>query len=281
MEYQVKQKIKFSVLMSVYAKENPEWLRLSLDSVFNQTLPPNEVVLIEDGPITKALSDVIEEFKSKYHTLKVFPQKENKGLGTALNIGLQHCSYELVARMDTDDICRPNRFEKQIELFEKDADLDICSSLIDEFEGNIKNIRSQRLLPENHEDIIKYAHQRCPVNHPTVVYKKSKVLAADGYQGFPEDYILWINMIMNGCKFYNLQESLLWFRFSYDVYRRRGGWKYAKNDIKAQWNFYKMGFTSFSEFLTNAIIRGIVRLVPNSLRVFTYKYLLRKKYDRT
>lgn len=270
---------RFSVLMSVYAKENPQWMRQSLDSVFNQTLPPDEVILIEDGPLTPELHKVVSDYQKRHPELKVFPQKENRGLGTALNIGLQHCSYELVARMDTDDICKPNRFEREIAFMTSHPDIDICSSLIDEFEDNIQNIRSQRTLPELHKDILKYARRRCPVNHPTVVYKRSKVLKAGGYQSFPEDYILWINMILTGCKFYNLQESLLWFRFSYDVYRRRGGWKYAKDDIRAQWHFHKMGFTSFYEFLTNSAIRGIVRIVPNSLRVFTYKKILRKQND--
>jgi len=270
---------KFSVLMSVYSKENPDWMQQSLDSVFNQTLPPTEVVLVEDGPLTPELYSVVEKNVKEHPNLKVYPQEKNQGLGKALNIGFQHCSYELVARMDTDDICKPNRFEKEISLFEKHPDIDICSSFIDEFVDDIHHIRSQRLLPEKHEDIIKYAHRRCPVNHPTVVYKKSKVIAAGGYQSFPEDYILWINMILTGCKFYNIQESLLWFRFSEDVYKRRGGWKYAKDDIRAQWNFYKMGFTTLWEFITNSIIRGTVRIVPNSLRAFTYKHLLRKKKD--
>ena len=265
--------------MSVYAKEKPIWMRQSLDSIFTQTLLPDEVILIEDGPLTPELHEVIADFQKRHSNLHVFPQKENRGLGAALNIGLQYCRNELVARMDTDDICKPNRFEKEITFMSEHPDVDICSSLIDEFVESIHCVHSQRTLPEHHKEILKYARRRCPVNHPTVVYKRSKVIAAGGYQGFPEDYILWINMILAGCKFYNLQESLLWFRFSYDVFRRRGGWKYAKDDIRAQWHFHQMGFTSFYEFLTNSFIRGIVRLTPNFLRIFTYKYILRKKND--
>ncbi|MBW4901159.1 glycosyltransferase family 2 protein [Prevotella melaninogenica] len=272
-------KNSFSVLMSVYAKENPIWMRRSLDSIFTQTLLPSEVILIEDGPLTPDLHKLIDEYQQRYSTLKVFPQAENKGLGAALNIGIKHCSNELVARMDTDDICKPNRFEVQVKFMTEHPDIDICSSTIDEFEHDIHTVRSQRTLPELHDDIIKYAHRRCPINHPTVIYKRSKVIEAGGYQAFPEDYILWINMIMKGCKFHNLQESLLWFRFSYDVYHRRGGWKYAKDDIRAQWNFYRMGFNSYSELITNIIARGAVRIVPNFIRVIIYQHILRKKLN--
>ncbi len=266
----------FSVLMSVYRREQSSFFSESLASVFKQTVPPDEVVLVKDGPLTIELEEVIACFVAEHPELKVVPLPVNVGLGRALNEGLKHCSHELVARMDTDDVCKPDRFEKQLQVFEIHPDVDVCSTWIDEFENEITNIRSQRRLPELHTDILRYAKGRCPVNHPTVMYRKSKVLAVGGYQGFPEDSYLWVKMLLAGSVFYNIQASLLWFRFSPDVLKRRGGWRYAKEDIRAQWSFYKVGFLTLPELLKNVLIRGTVRLMPNGLRVWTYKHLLRR-----
>ena len=178
--------------------------------------------------------------------------------------------------MDTDDICKPNRFERQLEIFAKHPEIDVCSTWIEEFIDDINHIENQRRLPETHEELYKYAKSRCPVNHPTAMYRKEKVLAVGGYQGFPEDIYLWVKMLMNGSKFYNIQESLLWFRVSRDLYRRRGGWRYAKMDILTQYDFYKMGFISFPIFIKNVLVRGVVRIMPNGLRSWIYKKLLRK-----
>ncbi|MBQ2884334.1 MAG: glycosyltransferase [Alphaproteobacteria bacterium] len=267
---------KFSVLLSVYHREQTSFMRLSLDSIFNQTVRPAEVVLVEDGPLTPELYALIEEYKQKFSELKVVKLEKNGGLGNALNEGLKHCTYDLVARMDTDDVCKPHRFERQLQLFAEHPEVDVCSSWIDEFIDDITNVVSQRKLPEWTEEIVKYAKGRCPVNHPAVMYRRSKVMEVGGYQGFPEDSYLWVKMMLSGAVFHNLQESLIWFRTSDEVYKRRGGWKYAKDDIKAQWNFYKMGFLSFFEFLKCVAIRGTVRIMPNNLRAWVYKTFLRR-----
>lgn len=270
----------FSVLMSVYFREHPEYLRCALDSVFTQTVPPSEVVLVEDGPLTEELDEVIAAYSATHSELKVIRLPENGGLGHALNEGLKHCSYELVARMDSDDICKPFRFERQLKVMQEHPEIDICSAWIDEFENVKENVISQRLLPEQHEAIVHYAKTRCPLNHVTVIFRKKEVLRIGGYHGFPEDYYLWIKMIMSGHKCYNIQESLVWVRFDPNVLKRRGGWKYAKDDLRAQWNFYKIGFLSFPEFVRNSVIRGTVRLMPNRLRVWVYNRLLRKRSKR-
>lgn len=267
--------LPFSVLMSVYAKERVDFLHSSLASVFAQTVPPNEVVLVKDGPLTAELEVVISRFVSEHKELKVVSLPENVGLGRALNEGIRHCSYELVARMDSDDICKPERFGKQLKIFGARPDVDVCSAWIDEFEGDVGCVCSQRRLPEKHAQIMRYAKGRCPVNHPVVMYRKSKVLSVGGYQGFPEDSYLWVKLLLAGAVFYNIQESLLWFRYSSDVLKRRGGWRYACDDIRAQWNFYRSGFLNVTELLQNVLIRGTVRLMPNWLRVWTYRHLLR------
>lgn len=265
----------FSVLMSVYVKERPEWLRQAMLSVFDQTVKPAEVVLVEDGRLTAELEAVVQEFEAAHTELKVIRREKNQGLGSALNEGLKQCSHELVARMDTDDICKPWRFERQLRVFEEHKDVDVCSAWIDEFDKSLEHIVSQRKVPETPDENYLYAKTRCPVNHVAVVYRKSKVLEVGGYQGFPEDYYLWVRMLQAGCRFYNVQESLLWVRFDPAVLRRRGGWKYAKDDLRAQWRFYKVGFLSFPEFLKNAVIRFAVRMMPNKMRGWVYQVFLR------
>jgi len=261
--------------MSVYAKERPEWFALALDSVFRQTQPPTEVVLVEDGVLPQVLEAVVRSYEEQYDTLRVVRCKENRGLGAALNTGLQHCQCELVARMDTDDICKPQRFERQLRVFEERPDVDVCSAWIDEFEEDPQHVVSLRKVPEDAEVIAKYAKKRCPVNHVAVMYRRSKVLSVGGYQSFPEDYYLWVKLLLAGCKFYNVQESLLWVRFDPAVIKRRGGWKYAMDDLRAQRNFYKAGFLSLPEALSNATIRVAVRMFPNSLRGWFYRTFLR------
>ena len=267
----------FSVLMSVYHLECPEYLQACLESIFSQTAPASEIILVKDGPLTNDLEEIIAGFSVRYPELKTVDLPVNVGLGRALNEGLKHCSYELVARMDTDDICKPRRFERQIQAFAENPEIDVCSSWIDEFEKDIRNIESQRRLPERHEQIARYAKSRCPVNHPVVMYRKSRVMEVGGYYGFPEDSHLWVKLLMNGARFHNLQESLLWFRISKDMFKRRGGWKYAKDDLLSQWRFHQEGFLSFPEFLKNIMIRGTVRIMPNGIRTWVYKKLLRNR----
>ena len=177
--------------------------------------------------------------------------------------------------MDTDDIAKPNRFEEQLKMFNEIPNLDVCSSWIDEFENSIDNVIAIKKLPESHINIAEYAKHRCPINHPVAMYKKKAVLKVGGYTGFPEDYCLWIKMLKNGSQFYNIPKSLLYFRFSQDVIKRRGGWNYAKADIKAQTFFYKIGYINFPTYFYNIIIRVLIRIIPNRIRVLVYKKGLR------
>lgn len=266
-----------SVLLSVYNKETPSNLKEALNSIINQTYKASEYVIVKDGPLNSSLEMVLDNFYNNNTNVKIVSLPINQGLGKALNKGLAYCSCNLVARMDTDDIAKPNRFEEQIKIFEKNPEIDVCSSWIEEFKDTPNNIISIKKLPENHEDIIRYAKHRCPINHPSVMFKKEIVLRVGGYEGFPEDYYLWVKMLMNGAKFYNIQKSLLYFRFSDNVIKRRGGIKYAINDFKSQMKFYQIGFISIYTFLYNIIIRITIRLTPNFVRLYFYKNILRKK----
>ena len=268
----------FSVLLSVYRKEQPAYLQQSLDSIFTQTLMPDEVVLVKDGPLTDELDQVIEGYCRRYPILKVVPLAQNQGLGKALNEGLKHCSYDLVARMDTDDIAKPYRFEKQASVFESHPELDVVGAWIDEFEGDVGQVISVRKVPELDIDIRKYALRRSPTNHAVVMFRKSAVLSAGGYQHFPlfEDYYLWVRMLLNGSRFYNILESLLYFRMSPDMFKRRGGWRYAKDEVRFQYKLLNLKFIGFIQFCENVCVRFTVRILPNSFRSFFYKKILRK-----
>lgn len=270
--------MKFSVLLSVYHRENPEFLRQCLESIENQTRLPDEIIMVKDGPLTDELESVLDEFEKKLHTLIIIPLSRNSGLGIALNEGLKHCSHELVARMDTDDICKLDRFEKQVAVFEEHPDYDLVSSWIEEFVDTTDNIRTVRTLPEMPEQIREYGKRRCPVNHPVTMFKKSSVMQAGGYQHFPllEDYYLWARMLVSGARFYNIQESLLYFRSSDDLFKRRGGWRYAVTEVKFMWRLYRIGYVGLLSSLSNIVIRFTVRILPNSFRSWIYNRLLRK-----
>lgn len=270
--------MSFSVLMSVYTKEKPEFLIQAINSVYNQTVPPDEVVIVEDGPLTDGLYTALNDLASTYTSIRRVPLEVNSGLGKALNEGLKHCSHDLVARMDTDDIAKPTRFEKQLKVFSQYPNVEVVSSWIDEFISDPAHPESTRKLPEFPYQIAKYAKKRCPINHPAVMFKKSTILLAGGYQHFPlfEDYYLWIRLLMNGAKFYNVQESLLNFRVSEDTFKRRGGFRHAITEVKFQKWIWHMGFISFGQFIYNTSIRFTTRIVPNSIRAMIYKRLLRR-----
>ena len=269
--------MKFSVLMSVYIKEKPEYLDKALESIFNQTVTPNEVILVEDGPLTKELEKVIKKYEKKYPELKPIKYKENRGLGIALHDGLLECSNELVFRMDTDDICLPTRFEKQLKVF-KEKNVDIVGSNITEFDETMENITSNRIVPETDEEIKKMIKKRNPMNHMTVAYKKDAVIKAGNYQNmmYFEDYYLWARMINNNCKFYNIQETLVNVRGGIDMIKRRGGKKYIKPITYFEKQLLNLKLINKKEYLINLISRIGMSLIPNSIRLLVYKKALRK-----
>lgn len=267
---------ELSVLMSVYRKEKPDFLRQALDSVFSQTVKAGDVVLVEDGSLSAELEDVVKEYEGRNSELHVLRFEKNRGLGFALNDGLKVCKYDLVARADTDDINHPDRFERELRVFEDHPDYDLVSSWIDEFIDDPQKITSQRRMPETPEELYRYGKRRCPVNHPVCMYRKSAVDRVGGYQTdlFPEDYYLWMKMLKAGSKFYCIQDSLLSFRYDPNTFRRRGGWKYAKDEMHTQWKAYKdLHYLSLKDFLVNLAIRGTVRLMPNGLRSLVYKIM--------
>lgn len=257
---------EFSVLTSIYYKENPEWLREALDSVFAQTLQPTEFVLVKDGPLTNELESVLAEYMQKYPIFKVLQNETNLGLGLALQKGVEACSNEIIARMDTDDIIPSYRFEKEYDAIEKGNDVVSCWSQI--FIDDINNIVAIKKRPETHAEIVKLAHKRSPLCHAGTMFKKSAVLKAGNYQHCPlnEDYHLWVRMIMSGAKFYCVQKVLYYVRTNPDQISRRGGLKYLITELKSFLEFRRIGFFTKKDMVVNISIRIIVRLLPQKLR---------------
>lgn len=272
-------KDNYSVLMSVYYKENPDYLRKSMESIFKQTVPTDDFVLVCDGPLGKNLDSVIEDMKEKFGSvLNVVRIPKNVGLGNALNVGIKYCKNDLVARMDSDDISRCRRCEKQLEIFRTNSDIAIVSGTVEEFSSTPEVVEAQRCLPESNADILAFAKKRNPFNHPCVMYRKSKVEAAGGYQDFYllEDYYLWIRMLMKNHQGYNLQEPLLWMRAGNDMYKRRSGMKYAKSQKKLLRYMYDNQFISRWNYFVYTFVRCNSALMPNVVRKALYCTFLRK-----
>lgn len=269
----------FSVLMSLYYKEKPEYLRQCFDSLLNQTVQANEWVIVKDGPLTDELEQVLHEYEHKNPNLiKYVAFEKNQGLGLALRAGVPACSNELIARMDTDDICREDRFEIQLKEFFKDPNLDICGSHIKEFDDNPEEYHSIRKVPLNNKDIINYQKRRSAYNHVTVMFKKNSVLKSGNYEDAPlmEDDMLWTRMILAKCKGLNIDDYLVYVRTGKSMIERRGGWSYFKKYKASRKKVYKLGLASYWDYIYTLIIQLVVALVPITIRKIIFENLLRR-----
>ena len=293
--------LKFSVIMSIYKSDVPELVRIALDSLLQQTLLPNEIVIVADGPVPAELEREVERLKVKVESLpqlclegegnlkqdtrnlkpiiRYLPQEKNRGLGEAMRIAAEAAKYDYLARMDSDDICLPDRFEKQMKCFEEDPELSLVGGMITEFDGESENIIAKRILPLEDSEIKRMMRGRCAVNHVTVIFKKADLMKSGNYQPFflQEDHYLWARMMEHGCKFKNIPDVVVNVRSGKDQIARRGGLKFYKSVVRVFWYMYKHGLISFGYFLYICTIRGIVQvLMPNKLRTWVYLHLLRK-----
>ena len=270
---------KYSVLMSLYIKEEPVYLRQSIDSMLNQTVMPDEIVIVEDGPLTDELYAIIDEYdKASRCLFTIVKNEKNIGLGLALNNGLKVCRNDLVARMDTDDISKPYRCEKQLAAFQADPELSIVGAWVDEFHIMLDEVISTRAVPCKHEDIYNFAKKRSAFNHPVVMYRKSKILENNGYGNLRrnQDVDLFGRMLFNGCKAENIGEALLWFRSNDDLAKRRKSWENTKSYIDTIKNFWKMGYSSFGSYAMVTIAQTGMFVMPVRLQHWVYKKFLRK-----
>jgi len=265
--------------MPIYIKENPAYFIQSLDSILrNQTVLPTELVLVEDGPLTDELNQIVAQYQQEFPTqLRVFKLQKNMGVGFAMNYGLGNCNYEWVFRMDTDDIAVNTRFEEQIKLI-KTEKYDLIGSSINEFNDVVGDLNQVRLMPEKHADIVKLMKYRCPFNHMTVAFKKSIAIKAKGYwdkRNF-EDYNLWYEMYKAGARLYNSQESLVYARIGNNMVSRRSGTAYHKYEKEFISKMYQDKFLNFFEYKSILSVKKILRALPVSVLEKIYKAFLRK-----
>ena len=264
----------YSVLMAVYGKEKPEFFRQSIESMLAQTLPFSDFVLVCDGALPHELNEVIswaqEEMGEK---LQIIRLKENKGLGKALRTGVPRCRCSVIARMDSDDISRPDRCERQFRIIERDG-YDLVSGTLQEFVREPGDMDRLRVLPRTSEEILQYAKKRNPFNHPCVMFRKESVLRVGSYQDFPgfEDYYLWIRMLRKGC---NVQEVILDMRTGNGMYDRRGGRDYLYWVLRFQRYLYCKNFITKKEYIQNCLVRTTVGAIPGGAREKFYHVFLR------
>lgn len=273
---------QFSLLMSVYGGDDPGFLEAAFHSVVQeQTRPPDDVVLVQDGPVPDQLSRTITDLidSSPVPTTRL-TLDANVGLGLALDQGMAACAHDIVARMDADDIALPQRFAVQVPMIEGGVDI-VGSSLL-EFEHLPDEIVGKRVPPLDPAEILRYARFHQPFNHPTVVYRRSVVQAAGGYRhlALMEDYLLFAKMIRQGATVANVEEPLVLYRVGAGAYARRGGVALVRSEVALQRQLHTLGFTSRAQFLRNVAIRASYRLVPEPVRKAAYRRLIARKGER-
>lgn len=273
----------YSVLMTVWAKDKPEHLALSLQSMLDQTVPSDDLVLVQDGPLTPELEQVIDRFQIDHPALHPIALPENVGLGAALNQGLAHCRHDLVARMDADDIALPGRCALQLAAFEADPALDIVGGYAYEFAGDNLENHSLKTVPLDQAAIYRYGRRRNPFIHPTVMYKKSTILAQGGYSNLRrgQDMDLFSRLLHAGGKGQNLPVPLIRFRSGEDLYQRRKSWRASQNYIATIYRSWRRGYARLPDLLIAATVRLTMLILPLPVLKLLYRKLLRKRGNQT
>ncbi len=270
--------LRFSVLIATYEGDDPDDLARAIRSVIDQTVQPDEVLVVADGPLTTELDGVLSNLRDEYpERLRLTALSENQGLGAALNHGVEACAHEWIARMDSDDIAAEDRFEKQLEYIKKYPETDVIGGYIAEFAERPDKVYQVREVPLTHEDIKKRGRFRCPINHPSVMYRRQAVIDAGNYRKYRsmQDYELWMRMISKGYTFGNLPEVLVKCHAGEELYIRRGGVEYAQTEFEVQSELFRQGVVSFPVFIFNLGTHLPVRVLPPRIRGFIYKYFLR------
>ena len=293
--------MKYSVLMPVYRKENPLYFYRAAVSMMEQSVPPDEFVLVCDGPLTEELDAVIRKLEETWsEQIKIVRLPENRGVGPALAAGVNICRNALIARMDSDDIASPDRCERQLAQFHDNPALALASGAIAEFEMDSLEkaanmqwmidmpeepvgipddccITGIRTLPCSYEEILAFARRRNPMNHMAVMMRRDAVLAVGNYHAVKgaEDYELWVRMLQAGYQAENLPDVLVYARTGNGMMQRRGGLAYAKENVRLQTHFYKSGFLTFSQYVSNCAVRVAASILPSGIRGYLYRKKLR------
>ncbi|MEV4883007.1 glycosyltransferase [Chitinophaga ginsengisegetis] len=271
--------LEFSVLMPVYIKENPEFLKLAIQSLLEQTVLPSEIVIVEDGPLTDELHNIINDYVNGYPGMfNIIRLPENHGMGYAMDTGLKQCKYDYVARMDSDDIAIKDRFKIQTTFLRDHPEIDLVGGYIEEFSIVPGDLNRFRKVPVSQPEILTFAKYRNPVNHMTVMLRKQKALKAGSYwhKRVLEDYHLWYKMLISGCKFHNIPEILVHARVGNNMVGRRKGMKYIKEELDFFRTMVEDKFITKKEYYTHSAARIVLKLLPTSLLNFAYTKLLRR-----
>ncbi len=270
----------FSVCTSIYKNDKPEFVRVALDSMLvNQSVIPSEIVLVQDGPVPDGLLQLLQEYETNYpDVMNVIRLERNGGLGNALKLGVENAKYDICARMDSDDICLHDRFEKQLAYLEAHPECDIVGGQMTEFIDTPENIVGRREVPFDNKDIYEFMKSRCALNHVTVMFRKQSVMKVGNYQDWfwNEDYYLWVRMMMANCQFANIPDVAVNVRSGADQYARRGGKKYFDSEIGIKKLMLKEGLITRNQFVINYIERFIIQLMlPNSVRGWVFRTFAR------
>ena len=270
--------MKVSVLISIYYKEKPEYLDEALNSIVNQTLKPEQIVIVKDGKLTNELDFVLNKYKESYNKLiDIYELEKNMGLGNALNFGIEKCRNEYIARMDTDDIAPIYRLEEQAKIMEMNPDLDILGGYIEEYDEKMEKVLSIRTVPLTMEEIKNFIKTQCPFNHGSVMFKKQAVIKSGSYNDVKlEDYDLWARMLKNNCKMANIDIVLNKMRTGEELYKRRNGIGYVKKVIEIENKLLEYNIINKFEYIKNIFIRVNIALIPVKIKKWIYINIIRK-----
>ena len=272
--------LPFSVVMSVYYNDNPMAFDRALESITtNQSIEPDEIIIVCDGLLKKELDDILEKYRKAYLYIKVIKLPSNQGLGNALKIAVENASNELIARMDSDDVSASDRFEQQINYYLEHPETDVLGGDITEFVDIESNIIGTRKVPTTNNSIKEFMKKRCAMNHVSVMFKKQSVMNAGGYLDWfwNEDYYLWIRMQLNNAVFANTGTVLVNVRVGKEMYQRRGGLRYFLSEYRLQKLMLDNNMISTFTFVCNVMKRIIVQLLlPNTIRGWVFKTFARE-----
>ena len=270
--------MKLSVLIPVCNKEKPEHFKDAIESIVCQTEKADQIVIVKDGQLSKELNEVIEIYKKKYpNEVDVVQINKQNSLGLVLNEGIKFCKNPYIARMDSDDISRCDRFEKQKKYLKIHQDIDILGGYMQEYDENMEKALSKKAVPLTQDEIYNKLTKLNPFNHSTVIVKKEAVIAIGGYKDCAlEDYDLWIRMRLQNMKMVNLPDILVNYRTSFKMYKRRTGIKYLKAIINIQKLLLENKLINKTQYIINVLQRIVLSLIPAKMKMFLYPKIIRK-----
>ncbi len=266
----------YSVLLSVCNADKPEWLSIALDSMLNQTIKPDEIVIVLNGPLDESLCAAINRYKEeKPGVFKILPLPCNMSLGSVIRQGMIACSNGFVAYTDADGYSAQSRIEEEFEaLFVNKADF--VGANVNEFSESVDNIACCRVFPESPEEIYRFAKRKMPMAFSSALLKKRMVLACFDYEDciMAEDYALFIDLLSFCAKGYNVQKPLVYKRLSEDCYKDRGSWEYVRAMRRFNEKFFKRGWFRYRDYFFRSMVNEIVFMMPRFVKTFVYNKVL-------